>query len=277
VVLVEHDPERASVVATALESANIRVACCSRNQPVTELLERESPDLLLLSSRPVEADPFALVRMIRQDPRYQLLPVILLGNDNTADRIAALRAGADDFIPASAEAVLLVQTVIARAARGRRIRELVHRDGLTGLLNHATLMTELESAVEFSQRYGEPLAFVLFELDGFKRITQRLGPRMGDEVLLHTASVFRSNVRASDVIGRCGGEAFGMLLRGANASGADVLARNLHRILGEQPAKTTGGELVPLQVNIGTAVFPRDGTTAAELAQAADRALRRVG
>lgn len=276
VVLVEHEPERVSHVAAALESANIRVVCCPRNHPVSEMLDRESPDLLLLSSRPVDADPFALVRMIRQDPRYQLLPVVLMGEDHTSDRISALRAGADDFIPVSADPALLVQTVIARAARGRRIRELVHRDGLTGLLNHATLMAELESAVEFSQRYGEPLAFVLFELDGFKHIGQRLGPRAGDEVLLHISNVFRSNVRASDVIGRYGGEAFGMLLRGANAAGAIVLAKNLHRVLGDQPARTSGGELIPLQVNVGTAVFPRDGTTAPELAQAADRALRTV-
>ena len=276
-VLVEHEPERVSRVIAALESANIRVVCCPRNHPVSEVLDRESPDLLLLSSRPVDADPFALVRMTHQEPRYQLLPVVLMGEDNSSDRISALRAGADDFIPVSADPALLVQTVIARAARGRRIRELVHRDGLTGLLNHATLIAELEGAVEFSQRYGEPLAFVLFELDGFKHIGQRLGPRAGDEVLLHTSGVFRSNVRASDVIGRYGGEAFGMLLRGANAAGAIVLAKNLHRVLAEQPARTSGGELIPLQVNVGTAVFPRDGTTAAELAQAADRALRTVG
>jgi diguanylate cyclase (GGDEF)-like protein len=275
VVLVEHDNGRVKRIVAALDSANIRVVCSPRNQSVAETLDREAPDLLLLSSRPVDADPFALVRMIRQDPRYQLLPVILLGEDNTADRVAALRAGADDFIPAAADAALLVQTVIARAVRGRRLRELVHRDGLTGLLNHATLMAELESAVEFSQRYGEPLAFVLFEVDGFRALGQRLGPRAADEVLLHIAGVFRSNVRASDVIGRYGGEAFGMLLRGANASGATVLARNLHRVLGDQPARTSFGELVPVQVSVGTAIFPRDGTTAAELAQAADRALKK--
>lgn len=274
VVLVEHDEERASRVVAALESANIRAVRSPRNQSVAEMLDRETPDLLLLSSRPVEANPFALVRMIRQDPRYQFLPVILLGNDNTADRVAALRAGADDFIPVGADDTLLIQTVVARAARGRRIRELVHRDGLTGLLNHATLLAELESAVEYSHRYGEPLAFVLFEVDGFRTLSQRLGPRAADEVLLHIGGVFRSNVRASDVIGRYGGEAFGMLLRGANAAGATVLARNLHRVLGEQPARTSTGEMVPVQVSVGTAVFPRDGTTAAELAQAADRGLR---
>ncbi|HEX6434006.1 MAG TPA: diguanylate cyclase [Gemmatimonadales bacterium] len=277
VVLVEHDEARASQIVAALDAANIRGVRVPRNQAVTEILDRELPDLLLLSSRPVDSNPYALIRMIRQDPRYQLLPVVLLGEDNTADRIAALRAGADDFIAVAADSALLVQTVIARAARGRRMRELVHRDGLTGLLNHATLLAELESAVEFSQRYGEPLAFVLFELDGFKAMSQRLGPRAADEVLLHIAGVFRSNVRASDVIGRCGAEAFGMLLRGANASGATVLARNLHRILGEQPARTSVGELVPVRVNVGTAIFPRDGSTAAELAQAADRGVREAG
>ena len=65
-----------------------------------------------------------------------------------------------------------------------------------------------------------------------------------------------------------------MLLRGASTSGATVLAEKLHRVLGEQPAHTTASEVVSLQVKVGSAVFPRDGTTAAELTQAADRALR---
>jgi diguanylate cyclase (GGDEF)-like protein len=275
VVLVDHDPARAGQITAALDAAHIRVTCNAPGQSVSQSLERESPDLLLLSTRLKDSDPFALARVIRQDTRYHLLPVVFVGEDTAPQRIAALRAGADDFVAHGEDPALLVQTVISRAARGRRIRELVHRDGLTGLLNHATLMAELESAVDYSQRYGEPMAFVLFELNGFKQLGERLGPRTADEVLLHAAGVFRSNVRASDVIGRYGGEAFGMLLRGANAAGATVLAQNLHRVLGEQPATTSGGEVVRLAVNLGTAVFPRDGTTAAELAQAADRALRR--
>jgi diguanylate cyclase (GGDEF)-like protein len=275
--LQEHDPALAARLVAALEQAHIRVARCIPPQPITEALEREPPDLLLLSTRLVGSDAFALARLIRQDPRYYLLPIIFVGDENSSDRVAALRAGADDFLASSAPPELLVQTVIARAARGRRVREMVLRDGLTGLLNHATLMAELENAVEYSRHHGEPLAFVLFELEGFRRLSERLGPRAGDEILLHVAGVFRSNVRASDVIGRYGWEAFGMMLRGANASGATVLAQNLHRVLGEQPAQTTGGEVIPLQVSVGTAVFPRDGTTAAELAQAADRALRTAG
>lgn len=276
VVLVEPDSARATRITTALDAAHIRVTCNAPSQSVAEALDRESPDLLLLSTRLTDSDPFALARMIRQDTRYHLLPIVFVGEDTTAERVAALRAGADDFVSVSSDSALLVQTVIARAARGRRIREMVHRDGLTGLLNHATLMAELEGAVDFSRRYGEPLAFVIFELAGFKQLSERLGPRAGDEVILHAAGVFRSNVRASDVIGRYGGAAFGMLLRGANAGGANVLAQNLHRVLGEQPARTSGGDLVSIEVNVGAAVFPRDGTTAAELAQAAERGIRKA-
>jgi diguanylate cyclase (GGDEF)-like protein len=269
VLLVDHDAVLAARIIPALEQANVRVSRCLPAQSVQELLEREMPDLVLLHTRLVGSDPFALARVIRQDSRYYLLPLVFIGEPTGPDRVAALKAGSDDFLALHVEPELLVQTIVSRAARGRRIRELVHRDGLTGLLNYATLMSELENAVDYSHRHGEPLAFVLFELEGFRKLNERLGARAGDEVLLHVAAVFRSNVRASDVIGRYGWEAFGMLLRGASAAGAAVLAEKLHRVLREQPAHTTASEMVTLNVKVGSAVFPRDGTSAAELAHVA--------
>ena len=277
VVVLGADGSQASAMAGALEQADIKVVRCPAGPQLQERLERELTDLVLVDARLADPDAFAVIRLVRQDVRYSLLPVVVVGMESTADRIAALRAGADDFLLAGADPALVVQTVIARAARGRRVREMVHRDGLTGLLNHATLVSELENAVEYSRRRGEPLAFVRFELENFRRIGERLGPLIGDEVLLHVAAVFRSNVRASDVIGRCDGDAFGMLLRGASATGVAVLTEKLHRLLGEQPAKTTAGEVGLLPVNVGAAVFPRDGMSAAELMHAADRALRKAG
>jgi diguanylate cyclase (GGDEF)-like protein len=277
VLLVEPEASPPSGIASALEQADIKVVRCQVGQNVQDRLERERNDLLLLDTRLADPDAFALTRLVRQDVRYNLLPVVVVGRESTTDRIAALRAGADDYVLDSADPELLVQTVIARATRGRRVREMVHRDGLTGLLNHATLVSELENAVDYSRRHGEPLAFVLFELENFRRMSERLGPRVGDEILLHIAGVFRSNVRASDVIGRLGADAFGMLLRGASATGVAVMTEKLHRLLGEQPARTTGGEIDLLPVNVGSAVFPRDGMSAGDLMHAAGRDLRRAG
>ena len=176
VLLIEPEGAPAPGIAATLEQANIRVVRCPAGQSIQETLERERTDLVLLDTRLTDPDAFALTRLVRQDARYNLLPVVLVGAESTADRIAALRAGADDFCPGDASPELLVQTVIARATRGRRVREMVHRDSLTGLLNHATLMSELENAVDYSRRHGEPLAFVLFELENFRQLRRTTQP-----------------------------------------------------------------------------------------------------
>jgi diguanylate cyclase (GGDEF)-like protein len=153
---------------------------------------------------------------------------------------------------------------------------MVHRDGLTGLLNHATLMAELEHAVEFARRHGESFAFLMIDVDHFKRINDRYGHLAGDQVLLHVARVFQTTARASDLIGRYGGEEFGMILRRTDRAGAGILAGKLRAALVEQPAVVGVGETIPIRVCIGIAAYPDDAATAGELAQLADTALYRA-
>jgi len=275
ILVVDPDGDRAATITRELAQANVPVVRSPLAQPLQELLDREVPDLLVLAPPLADADAVVVSRMVRQDPRFHLLPILFLGPGSPADRVTALQAGADDYIAWPAEPDLLLQTVITRAERGRRIREMLHRDELTGLLNHGTLTAELEYSVEYARRHGGPLAFLVFDLDRFGEVNERFGQLTGDQVLLHVANVFRSSVRASDLIGRYGGEEFAMILRGGNAHGAAVVAAKLRRVLGEQAATTTEGVIIPLQVSVGWAVYPADGSTAGELAHGAMRALRR--
>jgi diguanylate cyclase (GGDEF)-like protein len=275
VLLLDGDAGRGARLGAILEEAHIRVVRSPLAKPVQELLDREIPDLLAVSPRLTDADGFSVVRMVRQDPRFHLLPAIFIGAQEPTDMVEALRAGADDFVADTAPAELLLQTVITRAERGRRLREMLHRDELTGLLNHGALMAELGYAVDYSRRHGGPLTFVLFDLDRFGEVHERFGQVVGDQILLHVANVFRSSVRASDVIGRYGGEDFAMILRGAGPTGAAILATKLRRVLSEQAATTAEGVIIPLDVSIGWAAHPTDGTNAGELAHGAMRALRR--
>jgi diguanylate cyclase (GGDEF)-like protein len=275
VLLVEADAERATALAERLGEANIRVVRTPLASAVQELVDREVPDLILLGTRLLDGDGMAVAKMIRQDRRYAHMPIVFLGEGDVGERVEALRAGGDDFLTFPVDGELLLQTVIARARRGRRLKEALHRDLLTGLLNHPTLMTELEYAVEYCRRHGEPLSLVVFDLDRFAEVNERFGHMVGDQVLLHVANVFRANVRASDVIGRYGGEEFAMVLRGGTAEGAAVLGAKLRRVLGEQAATTAEGVIIPLQVSVGWAAYPADGMTAGELAHAAARALRK--
>jgi diguanylate cyclase (GGDEF)-like protein len=129
--------------------------------------------------------------------------------------------------------------------------------------------------VDYGRRHGGALAFVVFDLDRFHEVNERFGHAVGDQVLRHVSNVFRSSVRASDVIARFGGEEFAMILRGIGAEGAAVLAAKLRRVLGEQSATTAEGLIIPLHVSVGWACYPVSGTSAGELVHAAVRAMQR--
>lgn len=275
VLLVEHDTDRATAKTVCLEEANIRVVRCALAQAVQELLEREVPDLMLVATHLPDGDGATIARIVREDPRFRMMPIVFAGAEDLAERVTALQAGADDFLATPVDTELLLQTVVVRAERGRRLRELLIRDPLTGLLNQVTLLAELEFAVDYGRRHGGPLSLLVFDLDRFHEVNERFGQLVGDQVLRHVASVFRSNVRASDLIGRFGGEEFAMVLRGVPAEGAAVVAGKLRRVLGEQSATTAEGIIIPLHVSVGWASFPANGASAGELVHAAVRAMRR--
>jgi diguanylate cyclase (GGDEF)-like protein len=277
VLLVEGDQAQAETIIQWLEQANARVTHCVDGNAARDAMVRETPDLILMDTRIPGIDGLSLARLVRQDSRFGLTPIVFLTHhDSVADQIEALSAGADHFLTEPVDRELLTHLVVTRAERGRRLREMVHRDGLTGLLNHATLMAELEHAVEFARRHGESFAFMMIDVDHFKRVNDRYGHLAGDQVLLHVARVFQTTARASDMIGRYGGEEFGMILRRTDRTGAGILANKLRIALNEQPAVVGAGEQIPVKVCIGIAAYPEDGSTASDLALLADGALYRA-
>jgi diguanylate cyclase (GGDEF)-like protein len=277
VLLVENDRGRAETLAQWLEQANARVTLCSDGNAAREAMVREAPDILLMDTRLPGLDGLSLARLVRQDSRFGLTPIVFLTHhDSVADQMEALSAGADHYLTEPVDRELLTHLVVTRAERGRRLREMVHRDGLTGLLNHATLMAELEHAVEYARRHGESFAFMMIDVDHFKRVNDRYGHLAGDQVLLHVARVFQTTARASDLIGRYGGEEFGMILRRTDRTGAGILANKLRTALAEQPAVIGAGEQIPVRVCIGIAAYPDDAVTASDLALLADGALYRA-
>lgn len=277
VLLVENDQAQAETIIQWLEQANARVTHCVDGNAAREAMVRETPDLILMDTRLPGIDGLSLARLVRQDSRFGLTPIVFLTHHNSvADQIEALSAGADHFLTEPVDRELLTHLVVTRAERGRRLREMVHRDGLTGLLNHATLMAELEHAVEFARRHGETFAFMMIDVDHFKRVNDRYGHLAGDQVLLHVARVFQTTARASDMIGRYGGEEFGMILRRTDRAGAGILSEKLRTALREQPAVVGAGEQIPVRVCIGIAAYPEDAATASDLALLADGALYRA-
>lgn len=274
VVVVEDDPVQARLFATWLGQINARTSICTTATQAREALARETPDLVLIDVDLPDVDGYALARLMRQDPRLALVPIVFLtARRSLADKMEGLRAGGDDFLAKPVERSHLLQVVLTRTERGRRIRELVHRDGLTGLLNHATLVEELEHAVAFAARYGEPMCFLMLDLDHFKRVNDIHGHLIGDQVLVHVARVFQRLIRGSDLLGRYGGEEFGIILRRCPPTSGLAIAEKLREGLATSPVTLPDGQQIPLRVSIGVATFPGSGMTATAVTAAADRAL----
>jgi diguanylate cyclase (GGDEF)-like protein len=156
-----------------------------------------------------------------------------------------------------------------------QLEELATHDGLTGCLNRSTTDAMLAHELQRSRRLGTPVAFVLLDLDHFKRVNDRHGHRIGDAVLCQFTRTVRERLRDSDVLGRTGGEEFGLVLPGTDAAGAHRLVEDIRLAVQAAQVTTEKGQAVHVTVSAGVAVArPDDVDIAAEhLYGQADKAL----
>jgi diguanylate cyclase (GGDEF)-like protein len=153
-----------------------------------------------------------------------------------------------------------------------RLRLLSRVDALTGVCNRATFEQELRGALALAQRSATPTALLFLDLDHFKKINDTHGHAAGDAVLVSVASALEERVRASDRVGRWGGEEFLVLCPDTGERGAGALAETLRRAIAALPQ--AGGFRV--SVSIGVAVSPPGVEPADSLVSRADAALYRA-
>lgn len=143
-------------------------------------------------------------------------------------------------------------------------------DVLTGWHNRRYLDARLPEEVARARREETPLCALIFDLDFFKQVNDRLGHLVGDDALKHVADVAAEVIRDSDVAARFGGEEFVVVLPHTALDAARVLAERLADAVRSRPFAPTADATEVLTVSIGVAQLdPRDG----ELATAAGKAL----
>jgi diguanylate cyclase (GGDEF)-like protein len=162
-----------------------------------------------------------LARMIRQSRRHLSLPIVFLSAErDPARQLAARMLGGDDFISKPVDLGRLVSLVRMRAERAKRLRSIMDRDSLTGLLNHGRFIDRLHQELERCRRAGTEVSLALIDLDRFKNVNDVHGHLSGDQVLRTLAHSLSSGLRRIDVIGRYGGEEFGVILLDASPEAA---------------------------------------------------------
>lgn len=143
-------------------------------------------------------------------------------------KLAMLAAVIGDVVAAYCLLLLRSERLEAELRSARQdIETLARTDALTGLWNRRHLEDVVRHEIERARRYRQPISLMQFDIDHFKSINDRFGHAAGDDVLRRIALLGQGSIRASDIIGRWGGEEFFVLVPGTVEDDARRLAEKL--------------------------------------------------
>jgi diguanylate cyclase (GGDEF)-like protein len=274
ILSVEDDAHQEAFLRTVLSSAGYEFRAVAEPARLEVELASFRPDLVLMDVNLPGVSGYDLVRSLRQDERYATVPVIVLTTRGEMEaRIEATQAGGDEHLVKPVSPALLLSTVAARVERGRFLRTLVERDGLTGLLTHTALLER--ARVSVSKKRRDPRrhwTWIMIDLDRFKAVNDRYGHPVGDQVLGRLSGLLRARLRQADVVGRYGGEEFAVVLE--DLGGPDAV-RLLERVRAEFAAiehRPRDGDPFHVTLSAGLATL-EDGEELSSWVQAADEAL----
>ena len=152
-----------------------------------------------------------------------------------------------------------------------KLRFQAEHDLLTGILNRNTIVKILVSNIAKNQ--NQIIAIVMTDIDHFKRINDRHGHLVGDEVLKAVTRILGISLREADSLGRFGGEEFIMVLPGCHLSKALGVAERIRRLVADTPVSTSAGD-IKVSMSFGVAVMQSGwGEDSEALINRADRAL----
>jgi diguanylate cyclase (GGDEF)-like protein len=170
----------------------------------------------------------------------------------------------------------VVATGIDRAERERieeRLRDLVDRDALTGLIDRRRFEQELERHVDQGRRYGMAGALIVLDLNDFKSVNENHGHRAGDRVLVGVAEALTNRLRETDLLARIGGDQFGVLLPRAKPPEAERVSQALEDAI---PSEVRAPGDRRIEASVGFAPFSETMTSVEEALLAADAAMYAV-
>ncbi|HQR61063.1 MAG TPA: GGDEF domain-containing protein [Methylophilaceae bacterium] len=145
-------------------------------------------------------------------------------------------------------------------------------DPLTALNNRRAFFDHGQQLISYCERSQHPVSAIVLDADHFKQINDRHGHAVGDAALQNLAGIMKNTLRKSDVVGRLGGEEFGVLLPDTTINAASLLAEKLRKTIAETPVSFQGQQF-PLTVSLGVSSGAYD---AGVLLQRADAALYRA-
>jgi diguanylate cyclase (GGDEF)-like protein len=259
VLIVDDTPVNVRLLAGVLDP-HYDLAIASNGRQALEMAAETPPALVLLDVMMPDIDGYEVCRRLKASPATAGVPVIFLtAKSEPGDVVAGFQAGGVDYLskPFLREELLSRVAVHVRIqdlmheleAKNTELRHLAETDPLTGIANRRFLMARLEEAHGLALRHGLPFCLVMLDVDWFKRVNDRYGHLVGDQVLAGVAQAIRLCLRTTDSVGRYGGEEFLACLPHTDKPGALQVAEKIR-----QAVETLAWEVPGLQVTVSAGV-----------------------
>lgn len=286
ILIAEDEPISRRLLQHSLEQLGHEVvAVADGTTAASTLLHPDGPRFAILDWMMPGVDGLAVCRLLRQRSTPYVYIIVLTAKQRREDMVAALDAGVDDFLTKPFEPLELR----ARVRSGKRVldfqEELLQakerltlqatHDHLTGLWNRAMALEQLSLELQRAERDERPLAVVMADLDGLKRVNDTYGHLTGDDVLRETAHRIRSVIRSHDGAARYGGDEFLLLLPGCDDVEANDAAERARAAVAA-PLTSSDGQVMPITLSLGIASTISTSADASALLQLADAALYRA-
>jgi diguanylate cyclase (GGDEF)-like protein len=263
ILLVDDDPGVIQALARILgDVGDLRFA--TNGEDALRLAQESVPDLVLLDAEMQGMSGYRVLDALKARPEMTDVPVIFVtGHSEPAFEVSAFEAGAADFIAKPVRAALILARVSTQLRLKRmtdQLRLAAATDGLTGIANRRQFDHALEAEWQRSLRGADPLSLLLIDVDHFKLYNDRYGHPKGDQVLRLVAKALSQSVRrTADLVARCGGEEFGLLLPQTSRTGArHVAQRVLAAVQSLDIAHAASPTARHLSVSIGVACYDED-------------------
>ena len=151
------------------------------------------------------------------------------------------------------------------------LEKLADSDTLSPIANRRAFVRELTRVMSYAERYAVATSLLFFDVNGLKSVNDTLGHAAGDAVLIHVAETLRANIRASDVVGRLGGDEYAVILTHADDAQAHIKAEYLAGKIREYPARYEE-HLIPVSAAVGVYTFG-PGESPTDVLTRADKAM----
>jgi two-component system cell cycle response regulator len=266
VLLVEDDPATCELLSHFIRAEGFEVTDAATAEQALELVRKESIPIVITDLQLPGMDGLELCRELRsqQFDGYVYI-IVLTGQPRRGGVVAALRAGADDYLQKDVsreELAARLQTAMRIVSLERQLRlalnqqrRLALTDALTAVPNQRAFSKHFNAEFKRAVRFGEDLAVLLLDVDHFKLVNDQHGHTIGDHVLKAVATrVAKSLPRSFDFFARLGGEEFAVILPQTDLDGAAALAERLRGVVADNPFQC-GGQLISITVSIGVSAW----------------------